>query len=269
MKTITVCALKGGVGKTSLCMNLAGYLLEQGKRVLLIDADDQANLTDALVEIELVGDDIDLDAIESYQSGMTRMMVLQHSAEQVIEPVSHLPGLSIITADDQLDMLSIHPSDPLGSLQQLRRKLADPHVTSNFDYSIIDTPRGAGFMTQNALVCSDYYVVPMDTDKHSFRGANRLAGVVDKIKEHSNPGLELAGYVLSRIDMRSNHAKMWVKAYRQRFGLKSSGGRLVETTLHSRIKFRHALELRQPVTHSEPKSEEAQWIRQVAKELGL
>jgi chromosome partitioning protein len=180
MKTVIFSNQKGGVGKTTLTRELGIYVSSLGRKVLLVDADPQGNLTKSLVEKAegglydaLSGEGLRLTTIDG--------------------------DLSILCGDFRLSLLEKSLIGEIDAYTRLRALLSDPALSS-FDLIFIDTPPSLGVLTVNALAAAAHLVVPMNPSLYSMQGTNDLMRTVSKVRTNLNPGLSLLGVIINAFD---------------------------------------------------------------------
>ncbi len=180
MQIITTAVIKGGTGKTTTAAALAQAAAADGKKVLAIDLDPQANLT------FFIG--ADQNAPGSYQ--------LLHGAEprELIQATAQ--GIAAIAASPDLATEKTTPA----SAKRLQAAL-EP-IKKGYDYIIIDTPPTMGELTFNALQAAHGLIIPLETDNSSLQGLYQIADIAHQM-QRSNPALSIIGTVLTRCDTRS------------------------------------------------------------------
>lgn len=179
-KIIALAVVKGGTGKTTTAAALAQAAAADGKRVLAIDLDPQANLTFTL-------------AADPHRPGAYQLLHGEPAAK-VIQRTAQ--GLDVIAATPDLATERTAPA----SAKRLQSAL-DP-IKKGYDLIVIDTPPTMGEMTYNALQAATGLLVPLESDPNSLQGLYQIIDIAQQI-QHSNPGLEICGVVLTRFDSRA------------------------------------------------------------------
>ena len=154
---------KGGVGKTTSAINIGAGLVELGKKVLLIDLDPQANLTLSL--------------------GIPRQKVTIYEAlrgESELEPFTVRNNLDVVTSSLDLSGAEMELINEAGR-EYILRELFEP-MTEIYDYIIIDCPPSLGLLTLNALTCSRYVIIPLQTEFLALQGLAKIKQVIDKVQ---------------------------------------------------------------------------------------
>ena len=195
---------KGGVGKTTTAINLGAYLSAAGRRVLILDADPQANATSSL-------------GIEpaSVQYSIYDTLIRKRMLADVIVPTRHtelfLTPSTPALAGAEVEMVSIL------AREYLLRKALEP-VLGNWDYVFIDCPPSLGLLTVNALTAArDGVIVPIQCEYLALEGLGRLWGTIQLVRENLNPHLTISGMVLTMFDGRTNLAAQVVREVRTHF----------------------------------------------------
>jgi len=195
-RIIAIANQKGGVGKTTTSINLAGALAEQGRSVLCLDMDPQANLT--------VG--LGLDARDIEVSIANVLLDPSLSLEDIVESTS-THGIDVAPSDIDLSATENQLFSSIGREHALREVLhgwAEKH----YDYIIIDCPPTLGLLTINALVAADGVIIPVQTQYYSLKGFRALANLVTQIQGKGlNPRLRILGILPTFYDGRTNLAK--------------------------------------------------------------
>lgn len=184
-KVIAVSNHKGGVGKTTSVVNIGAGLSRLGKRVLLVDLDAQANLTQSL--------GIDATDLESniYTVLVGRSKVL---------PINITEGLELIPSTLDLSGAEVELVNEVGK-EYILREVLQP-LRKHYDYILIDCPPSLGLLTINALTGADEVLIPLQAEYLATQGLTKLREVVDRIKKRLNKKLTIGGVLVTQYDQR-------------------------------------------------------------------
>jgi len=196
---------KGGVGKTTTAVSLGAYLAQNGKRVLLVDVDPQANATSSL--------------------GVDKHQVSRSTYDALIDDAL-LDSITVLTTLLHLDLA---PSSPalagaevemvaMERREYLLRAALQP-ILARYDYILIDTPPSLGLLTVNALAAADNgVIVPVQCEYLALEGLTELMRTIELVRNRLNPLARVAGVVLTMYDGRTNLAQQVVDQVRKHFG---------------------------------------------------
>ncbi len=202
---IAVTNQKGGVGKTTSAVNISAALAFMGKSTLLVDTDPQANST-----ISAVNDPT------KYEKSLYDVMVESGRNIEEIITSSTVPGLDV--AISKISMAKLEPA-LLGSIDShYRLKDVLSHVKKKYDCIVIDTPPTLGMITLNALVASDYILIPIQSSYLCLEGTDDLLETIEKVKKVANPNLRIIGVLVTLHDKRTNIAKDVLVRIKKVFG---------------------------------------------------
>lgn len=189
-KIYAVANQKGGVGKTTTCVNLAASLVATKKRVLLVDLDPQGNAT--------MGSGVDKSDLEltiydvlTDRASVAECLVLSESGQYQV-----LPANGDLTAAE-VEMLSLPNKE-----RRLDKALTE--VAAQFDYILIDCPPSLNMLTLNALAACHGVIIPMQCEYYALEGLSALVGTINQIREVLNPRLKIEGILRTMYDPRNS-----------------------------------------------------------------
>lgn len=207
MKVLAIINQKGGVGKTTSCANLGAALALQGHKVLLVDLDPQAHLS------------ISFDRMpEPEDPSVYTMLTGGHGFEDVMQPTG-MDGLWIAPTNLDLTGAESELANEIGregllrtALQNLARSEQAP------DLVILDCPPSLGTLSLNALVASDFVVIPLQAEFFALQGMAQLLDVLERVKQRLNPSIELAGVLVGLFSQQRNLSREVVQELTHHFG---------------------------------------------------
>jgi chromosome partitioning protein len=182
-KVISISNHKGGVGKTTSTINIGAGLHKLGKKVLLIDLDPQANLSQSLGLIE---PDVNI-------YGALR-------GDYPLKPIEIFKNLEVIPSTLDLSGAEVEMSGEAGR-EYILKELIEP-LRESYDYILIDSPPSLGLLTLNSFVASDEIFIPLQAQYLALQGLSKLVEVVDKIKKRLNKDLKIGGVFITQYDSR-------------------------------------------------------------------
>ncbi len=203
MRKIIVLNQKGGVGKTTTVANLGAALAEAGRRVLMIDADPQANLS-LHFGIEVPGGD----------PSLYTLMRGEHSLRDVVRATA-VKGLGIIPSNIDLAGLNVELTERGSRLFVLRQVLEG--LPEGIDYLLIDSPPSLGLLTINAMCAATEVFIPLQTEFFALQGLGKLTSTVQRV-QRINQGLEITGVIACMFDARTRLAQEILDEIHKHFG---------------------------------------------------
>jgi chromosome partitioning protein len=194
---------KGGVGKSTTAVNIGGYLGEWGLKTLLIDLDPQSNATSGL----------GIAHSPARPSVYDVLIEGQPAAEAII--ATSAPGLELLPSDIALVGAELE----LAGLPRRESRLlyALEGLTERYEYIFIDCPPSLGLLTLNALVAARHLLLPVQCEFYALEGLGHLSYTLDLVRQQSNPGLELAGIVMTLYDPRTTLSAQVVDEVRRMY----------------------------------------------------
>ncbi|GAA4813403.1 AAA family ATPase [Litoribaculum gwangyangense] len=202
-KIIAIANQKGGVGKTTTSINLAASLGVLEKKVLLIDADPQANATSG------IGIDV-----ESVEIGTYQLLEHSNSAKEAIIK-TNTPNLDIIPAHIDLVAIEIELVDKDEREYMLKKALEK--IKNNYDYILIDCAPSLGLLTLNALTASDAVIIPIQCEYFALEGLGKLLNTIKSVQKIHNPELDIEGLLLTMYDSRLRLSNQVVEEVQKHF----------------------------------------------------
>jgi len=206
-KIICIANQKGGVGKTTTAINLSASLATAEKKTLLIDCDSQGNATSGM------GMDQDLIRGKNFYHAMIGSIPLQD-----VIVATAVPHLDMVPCNRDLIGVEVEFVNIKDREKKLRSLLQQLDIL--YDFIIIDCPPSLGLLTINALVASDYLVVPLQCEYFAMEGLGHLINTIRLIKAKLNPSLTLGGILLTMYDTRNLLSRRVGEDVRKYFGSK-------------------------------------------------
>lgn len=225
-KIIALFNQSGGVGKTTLTMNLGYHLGQVGNRVLLVDIDPQASLT------TFMGVDPEELKKTIYDSIV---------GDEPLEIITEINGVDLIPSNINLSAAEMELVSSL--MREARLKNALDMVADDYDYILIDCPPSLGLLTVLSLVAATHVLVPIQTQFKSFQGTELLLNTVARLRKAANPNLKIAGFIPTIFDGRTAQESRTYKAINEQLSPLAT----VYTPIPRSIVFPDASEKRLPL----------------------
>ena len=239
---------KGGVGKTTTCVNLSAYLAAMGKKVLMVDLDPQGNATSG-VGIDKAGE------IKSIYNVISGEMLVEDVVKRTnIEGLDMIPSeLNLAGAEIELVQMEFRENMLKNILNRLR---------NSYDYITIDCPPSLGLLTVNALTACDSVLIPIQCEFFALEGLSQLMNTIKLVKKHLNANIDVEGVVLTMKDARSNLINEVSNEIRKFFGKK-----VYDTAIPRNIRLAEAPSHGQTILTYDPRSKGAIAYLELAEEF--
>ena len=208
-KVIAIANQKGGVGKTTTTVNLGVGLAQQGKRVLLIDADPQGSLSICLGYRNP-------DELDATLANVMRAVMDERVLPEGYGIIHHAEGVDLLPANIELSGIETGLVNTMSREHVLKEYIGS--VRNDYDYVLIDCMPSLGMLTVNALVAADSLIIPSQPNFLSAKGLNLLLNSVSRVRRTINPRLRIDGILLTMVDSRTNNARDIIASLRSTLG---------------------------------------------------
>ena len=255
MQTVAFLNKKGGVGKTSACHHLSGALARKGFRVLLVDADPQASLSQGLLGPEVARSMPPTDTIAAIFDEAGGPPI-----RDLIRPTA-IGSVSLLAGSEAMEDLNVTRPWETGALQFALRDALN-EVAAGYDLALIDCPPSVQLASWSALVAADGVVVPLQAEDYGAQGLVAIRRSIARVKAEANPELKLVGYLISMFNKSLGVHVSYEADLRQVYGED-----VFASVIPLAKDFKEAVILRQPVGHYRPKSAAAKVVASLADEL--
>jgi chromosome partitioning protein len=231
---------KGGVGKTTTCVNLAAFLARKGKKVLLIDIDPQGNATSGL----------GFDKNELINETEFTEVIIDTGRKNL-----HLAPANIQLAGAEIELVNVVSRET-----RLRKSLNE--IKNDFDFILMDCPPSLGLLTLNALTAADGVLVPIQGEYYALEGVTQLMETINLVKKSLNPKLSIFGVIVTMFDSRTQLAHQVANEVRKYFGNK-----VFRTIIPRNVRLSEAPSYGKSILEYDIKSKGAECYDSLAKEV--
>lgn len=247
-RVLAMCNQKGGVGKTTSSINIAGSLCQYGRRVLIVDFDPQGAAT--------VGLGINANSVDN-----TIYTAMFDTSLDVHEVVRHtrFDGLDIIPANIDLSAAEIQLVTEVGREQALAATIRP--LRQEYDVIIIDCQPSLGLLTVNALTAADGVIIPVAAEFFALRGVALLMQSIEKVRSRINPDLQIYGVLVTMYTKTLHSDEVLQRIY------EAFKGKVLHSIISRSIKLPDATVAGEPITMFAPEHKTAKEYREVAREL--
>lgn len=208
-RVLALCSQKGGVGKTTSCVNLAVGLARAGKRVLVVDNDPQGSMTASLGYPNP-------DELPETLATVLMNIVNEVTFEDSLGILHHEEGIDLLPANIELAGLEVSLVNFMS--RELVMKQYIEQVKDSYNYILLDCMPSLGMLTINALACADAVVIPVQAAYLPVKGLEQLIRTIGKVRRQLNRGLEIEGILITMVDSRTNYARDITELIHETYG---------------------------------------------------
>ena len=254
-KIIAVVNQKGGTGKTTTTENIGIGLVNEGKKVLLIDMDPQGSLTISLGYPRP-------DEMYPTLSDVLEKVIRENLENPKEGIINQREGVDLMPGNIELSGLEVSLVNIMSRETILKRYLDE--IKKEYDYILLDCMSSLGMITMNALVAADSVLIPVQAQYLSAKGLEQLLQTVSKVKRQINPKLKIDGIVLTMVDKRTNYAKEISALVRNVYG---GNIKVFKTDIPHSVRAAEISAEGKSIFEHDPKGKVAQAYRELTKEV--